>query len=148
MVVHVNDEPSLRNHVPERIGHESLKGGWGVGHAKEHDSRFIKSSVGDEGGFPLVTFFYSDIVISPPYVKLGEDLGVFKFVDEVGNQGEGICISDSMAVEVLVILARSEASILFLNEEERGSLGGLGWTNFPRVKVLIDELICGLSFLD
>ena len=104
--------------------------------------------MGDKGGLPLVSFLNSDIIVSPLYVKLGEDLGVFKFVNEVGNQGEGICILDSMAVEVSVILARLEASILFLNEEERGSLGGLGWTNFPRAKVLIDELICGLSFLD
>ena len=104
--------------------------------------------MGDKGGLPLVSILYSDIVVSPSYVKLGEDLGIFKFVDEVGNQGEGVCISDSMAVEVSVILARSEASILFLNEEERGSLGGFGWMNFPRAKVLINELICSLSFLD
>ena len=104
--------------------------------------------MGDEGSFPLVTLLYLDIVISPSYVKLGEDLGVFKFVDEVRNQGEGVCISDSMAIEVSVILARSEASILFLNEEERGSLGGFGWTEFPRVKVFIDELICSLLFFD
>ena len=76
-VVHVNDQPSFRNHVPEGIGHESLKGGRGIGHAKEHDGRFIESSVGDEGCFPLVAFLYSDIVIPPSYVKLGEDLGVF-----------------------------------------------------------------------
>ena len=104
--------------------------------------------MGDEGGFPLVAFLNSDIVISPSYVKLGEDLGVFKFVDEVGNQGEGVCISDSMAVEVSVILARSEASILFLDEEERGSLGGFGQMDFPRAKVFIDELICGHLFFD
>ena len=76
-VVHANDEPSFCNHIPEGIGHESLKGGWGVGHAEEHDGWFIKSLVGDEGGFPLVAFLYLDIVISPSYVKLGEDLGVF-----------------------------------------------------------------------
>ena len=77
-----------------------------------------------------------------------EDLGIFKFIDEVRNQGEGVCISDSMAVEVSVILARSEASILFLDKEERGSLGGFGWMDFPRVKVFVNELICGLSFFD
>ena len=147
-VIHVNDEPSLCNHIPEGIRHESLKSGGRIGHAEEHDGRFIESSVGDEGGFPLVAFLNSDIVISPSYIKLGEDLGIFKFVNEVGNQGEGVCISDSMAVEVSVILARSEASILFLDEEERGSLGGFGWMDFPRTKVFVDELICGLSFLD
>ena len=125
-----------------------MKGGWGIGHAEEHDGWFIESSVGDEGGFPLVTFFYSDIVIPPSYIKLGEDLGVFKFVDEIGNQGKGICISDSVAVEVPVILARSEAAILFLDEEERGSLGGFGWTDLPRAKVFINELIRSLSFFD
>ena len=108
-----------------------MKGGGRVGHAEEHDSGFIKSSVGDEGGFPLVAFFYSDIVISPSHIKLGEDLGVFKFVDEVGDQGEGICISNSMAVEISVILTRSEASILFFDKEEGGGLGGFGRTNFP-----------------
>ena len=76
-VVHVNDEPSFHNHIPEGVRHELLKGGRGIGHAKEHDSGFIESSVSDEGIFPLVAFLYSDIVISPLYIKLGEDLGVF-----------------------------------------------------------------------
>ena len=125
-----------------------MKSGGGVGHAEEHDGRFIESSVGDEGGFPLVTFLYLDIVIPPPYVKLGEDLGVFKFVDEIGNQGKGICISDSVAVKVSVVLARSEAAILFLDEEERGSLGGFGRTDFPRAKVFVNELIRSFSFFD
>ena len=147
-VVHVDDEPSFCNHIPEGVGHELLEGGERIGHAEEHDGGFIKSSVGDEGGFPLVAFLDSDIVISPSYIKLVEDLGVFKFVNEVRNQGEGVCISNSMAIEILVVLARSEASILFLNEEERRSLGGFGQTNFPRAKVFVDALICGLLFLD
>ena len=41
--------------------------------------------MGNEGGFPLVAIFDSDIVISPSYIKLGEDLGVFEFVDKVGD---------------------------------------------------------------
>ena len=106
--------------------------------------------MGDEGGFPLVTFLNSDIVISPllyPHCmsNLVKTLASF---NEVGNQGEGVCISDSVAVEVLVILARSEAAVLLLDEEERGSLGGFGRTDFPREKVFVDELIRGLSFFD
>ena len=53
-----------------------------------------------------------------------------------------------MTIEISVVLARSETSILFLNAEERGSLGGLGQTDFPRAKVFIDELICSLSLFD
>ena len=125
-----------------------MKGGGRIGHAEEHDGGFIESSVGDKGSFPLVSFLYSDIVIPPPYVKLGEDFGVFEFVDEIGDQGEGICVSDSMTVKVLVVLTRSEAAILFLDEEEGRSLGGFGRTNFSRAKVFVDELIRCLSFFD
>ena len=39
--------------------------------------------VGNESSFPLVSVLDSDVVIPPSYVKLGEDLGVFEFVDEV-----------------------------------------------------------------
>ena len=104
--------------------------------------------MGNEGGLPLVAIFDSDIVISPLHVKLGEDLGIFEFVNEVRDQGEGVCISDSMTVKVSIVLAGSEASILFFDEEERRSLGGFGWTDLPRAKILINELICGFSFFD
>ena len=53
-----------------------------------------------------------------------------------------------MTVEISVVLAGLEASILFLDEEERRSLGRFGWANFPRAKILVNELISGFSFLD
>ena len=124
------------------------KVGRGVGHAEEHNSGFIESPVGNESGFPLVSILDLDVVISPSYIKLGEDLGVFEFVNEVRDQREGVCISDCMAVKVLVILAGLKASILFLDEEERRSLGGFGRTDLPRAKIFINELIYGFSFLD
>ena len=124
------------------------KVGRGVGHAEEHNSGFIESPVGNESGFPLVSVLDSDVVISPLYIKLGEDLGVFEFVNEVRDQREGVCISDCMAVKVLVILAGLKASILFLDEEERRSLGGFGRMDLPRAKIFINELIYSFSFLD
>ena len=104
--------------------------------------------MGDEGGFPLVAFLDSDIVISPSHIKLGEDLGVFEFVDKIGDQGKGIRVLNSMAIEILVVLARSEATILFFDEEKRRSLGGFGQANFSRAKVFIDELIRSFPFFD
>ena len=101
-----------------------MKSGGRVGYAEEHDSGFVNSSVGNEGGLPLVTIFDLDIVISPLHIKLGKDLGVFELVDEVGDQGKRICVLDSMTVKVLVVLTGSEASILFLDKEEGR---GLGW---------------------
>ena len=147
-VVHVNDKPSFLNHISERVRHELLKSGGGVGHAKEHDSGFIESVVGDEGTLPLVTLLDTDIVVSPSYIKLSEDLGIFEFVDEVGDQGKGICISDCVAIEVSVVLTGLEASILFFDKEEGGCWGGLGWADFPRAEVFVHELVCGFLFFD
>ena len=39
-VFHINDEPSLCNHITERVIHEPLEGSWGVGEFEEHDSGF------------------------------------------------------------------------------------------------------------
>ena len=82
-VIYVDDKPSFCNHIPERVRHELLESGGRVGHAEEHNSGFIESPVGNESGFPLVSLLDSDVVISPSYIKLGEDLGIFEFVDEV-----------------------------------------------------------------
>ena len=128
------------------MNHWKVEGG--VGHAKEHNSGLVESPVGNESGLPLVSVIDVDVVIPPSYVKLGEDLGVFDFVNEVRDQWEGVCISDCMAVKVLVVLAGSEASILFLDEEERRSLGGFGWTDFSGAKIFINELICSFPFFD
>ena len=63
-VLHVDGKLSFGNHVPERVGHESLEGGWGIGHAREHDSWFVESMMSHEGGFPLISFLDVDIVVS------------------------------------------------------------------------------------
>ena len=75
-IIHIDDEPSFGNHVAEGVVHESLKGSGGVGESEEHYCGFEKPLMGDEGGFPLVTVFDPYIVVSPPDVELGKDLGV------------------------------------------------------------------------
>ena len=75
-IIHVDNEPSFGNHIAEGVVHETLESGGGVGKSKEHHGWFEESFVGDEGCFPLVTILDSYVVVSPPDVKLGEDLGV------------------------------------------------------------------------
>jgi len=84
-VIHVDDEPSFCNHVPEGVVHESLKSGRGVGEAEEHNSGFKETFMGDEGSFPLVSIFDADIVVAPPNIELCEDFGIPEFIDEVGD---------------------------------------------------------------
>ncbi|KIJ60822.1 hypothetical protein HYDPIDRAFT_97867, partial [Hydnomerulius pinastri MD-312] len=68
------------NVFSEDVIHHRLERCWGVGKAEEHDRRFEEPAVSPEGGLPFVSFFDTDIVVSPAYVKLGEDFGVFEFV--------------------------------------------------------------------
>ena len=82
-VIHINDEPPFSNHISEGVRHESLEHGGRVCHAEEYDYGFIESSMGDKGGLPLVAVLDSDIVIPSSDIKLGKDLGIFEFVDEV-----------------------------------------------------------------
>ena len=82
-VVHINDEPSLGDHVSEGVVHKSLEGCRRVGKSEEHYCWFKEALVHDEGGFPLVAVLDANIVIPPANVKLSEQFGVLKFVDEV-----------------------------------------------------------------
>ncbi len=74
-VIHIDEEFSgvAHLHFLEHVVHGSLEGGQGVGESKEHNAWFKESFWGFEGCFPLVPFLDLDIVIPPPYVKLGEE---------------------------------------------------------------------------
>ena len=102
--------------------------------------------MGNEGSFPLVAIFDAYIIIPPSYVELGEDLGIAQFIDEVGNKGKGIGVADRVFVDVSVVLAGSESSILFLDEEERRGLRGVRGTDLSGLEILVKKGFCGDSF--
>ena len=76
-VIHVDDKLSFSDYVSEHIIHEVLERCNGVIKAKEHDSGFKESFVGDEGHFPVVTGFDADIVVSPMNIEPSEVMSVF-----------------------------------------------------------------------
>ena len=104
-VIHVDDKPSFSDHVPEGVVHESLEHGGGVAKAEKHDSGFKESLVGNEGGLPLVTIFDLDIVVSPMDIELGEMVNIFELVHKVRDEGEGVCVTGGMPIEIVVVLA-------------------------------------------
>ena len=129
-VVHVDDEPSLSDHISEGVIHESLECSRGVIKTEEHDRGFKEPLVDDESHLPLVSVLNANIVVSPSNVKLGKVPGIFEFVDKVRDEGEGVCVVDGMLIQIAVILAGAEFPILLFDEEERGGLGGVGGTDF------------------
>ena len=103
-VIHVDFKPLLRKHICEDVIHEGLEGGGSVTESKEHDSGFKESHGGDESGLPLIFFLDANVVISPTNVKFGEQGGFFHVVNELRDQEERIGISDSVGVQVAVVL--------------------------------------------
>ena len=104
-VIHVDLKPLFWEHIHKDIIHESLESGGSIAEPKEHDSGFKESQGGDESSFPLIFLSDANVVISPMNVKFGEQGGFFHIIDEFGNQGERVGISDSVGVQVVVILA-------------------------------------------
>ena len=91
--------------------------------------------MGYKSSLPLVAILDAYIIVSPSYIKLGEDFGVVQFINEVGDVGEGVGVMDSVFVDILIILAGSESSVPFLDEEERGGLRRIGGMNLSSFKV-------------
>ena len=129
-VIRVDDKPSLGDHISEGVIHESLECSRGVVKTEEHDCGFKEPLVGDESRLPLVSVLNTNIVVSPSNIKLGKVPGIFEFVNKVRDEGEGVCVTDGMLVQIAVILAGAEFPILLFDKEERGGLGGAGGTDF------------------
>jgi hypothetical protein len=85
-VINVDFELAFRDYVGENAVHERLKGGRTVTKSKEHYSGFKKTERCDECTLPLVVFLDSNIVISPSYVKFGEQGGVLHVIDEFWDE--------------------------------------------------------------
>ena len=133
-IIHVDNEPSFGNHIPEGVIHETLECGRGVGESKEHHCGFEEPLVGDEGGLPLVSVFDPYVVISPLGIKFGEDLGVSQFIYEVGDEGKGVGVANGVFVDVTVVLARAESSILLLTKKNGEAWGELDGRIFPEAR--------------
>ena len=69
----------------------------------------------------------------------------------VGNKGgfpgKGIGITNGVFIEVSVILAGVEVSILLFDNEEGESLGRVGRADFARSEIFVKEVFCGCSFI-
>ncbi|ETW76598.1 hypothetical protein HETIRDRAFT_327870 [Heterobasidion irregulare TC 32-1] len=72
-VIHVDCKDLRNNEVMEDDVHHSLKGGRRVAKTKEHYKAFKQAEFSHEGCLPFVTFCYSNVIIPPFDIKLGED---------------------------------------------------------------------------
>lgn len=85
-VIHVDGHLSFCDQICEDYVYECLESGRQVGKAKVYDAQFKGSTVSDEGCISLICFLNSDIVVTPPDIKLSKDLGFGQVVDDIRNE--------------------------------------------------------------
>ncbi|KIJ07641.1 hypothetical protein PAXINDRAFT_90090, partial [Paxillus involutus ATCC 200175] len=91
----------------EDVIHQRLECWRGVAKSEEHYIWFEESMGRDERRLPTITRFDLNIVVSPSDIEFRKDLRSFEFINEVGNEGKGIRVLDSVGVQISVILART-----------------------------------------
>src|SRR5258708_4116129 len=128
-VVHVNGHPPLSDFSTEDHIHHHLEGSGGVGQPEEHDRRFEEAFWGKERRFPFVSLFDADIVVSPMYIKFGEEGAAGKAVNGLGNEGRHVAVLLSPSVVGSVVLDRAELSVFLFDDEEVGGIRAPGFSN-------------------
>jgi hypothetical protein len=118
-----------------------LESGRGISETKEHNERFKHSTICLKSSLPLVAFLDANVVIPPTHVKLGEDCFVLEFIHDVGNEREGILISNGLSVELAIVLYQAKFTILLLYKEERRSKRGFGGANVATLQHVLEEII-------
>jgi len=62
-----------------------LESGWRVGETEEHYGRLEQSFWSEEGGFPFISFFDSNVVISPLNIDFCKECAASKLLNDLGN---------------------------------------------------------------
>ena len=117
-VIHVYDNISRSDFFSKDCVHHCLESSRGVCKSKEYNSGFKESFVCFESGLPLIPIFYSDVVISALYVKLGKPLLSNKLMNEFFNEGKRVGVSYCVLINPAVVLYWSLFAIFLFNKEE------------------------------
>ena len=104
--------------------HEHLKSRRGITEPKEHYSGLKEAERRDERHFPLVFLLDANVVIAPSNIKLGKQGRVLHIVDQLWDEGERISIANGVGVEVSIVLAQLQGSVLFGHKEKQRGLWG------------------------
>jgi hypothetical protein len=102
--------------------------------------------VGEEGGFPFITFFDPDIVEAPADIHFCEEGTAAHSVNNSWNEWGYVSVVDSPFVDRPVVLYGVKLSIPLLYKEEVGGVGAPGFTDGSSSQVFFDEFVHFLDF--
>jgi hypothetical protein len=101
-VVHVHREPALCHLLPEYCIHHGLKSGGGIRESKEHDRGLKEPFMCEEGGFPFIALFDTDVVIAPADIECGEQGTTAETINDLGNKGRHVAVRAGFVMTMLL----------------------------------------------
>src|SRR5882672_9696512 len=109
--------------------------------------------MGAKGCLPLMASGDANIVVASPQVKLSVDLGTAELVKEVGDQWDRVLILPGELVEVPKVDTEPQGPVFLLCEQDWGTCWGLGRSDEPFAKHIIEELmketkLCAREWVD
>ena len=90
---------------------------------------FKQSVPSSKGGFPFVAFSNADKMVGMLEVDLGIDSHQSRSVEEVRGKWKWVSVFLGELVQPLEIYTQLEGAILLLDEKDRSSVRGSGWTD-------------------
>lgn len=85
-------------HMPHRLLHKSLEGGWGSSYSLWHSFKLKEYKRTDERRFLLVFLSHGYLIVSTPQVENGEPPASSHRIQNIFNTGRCILIRDGSAV--------------------------------------------------
>ena len=147
-IIHV-DEDASRVPCLERGKdpiHTSLKDSWGIRHPKEHALQLVMAIWSFECKLPAVLGLNPDVIVPISDVKSGEDcFAVQLFQDEV-NPRHGVHVSLHPLVNVVIVLYKLKAPILFVDKEDRAAPWQFAVLDPPQCLILCYKAVPFLKF--
>jgi len=140
-VVHINDEPSFCKVISEDMIYEHLEGRQWAALAKEHHHWFIKPVRSSKAAFHwLVSLIWMLL-----YPQQMSSLVKYWECFNVSMRSCGRGVFDSMGVDVIIVLAGMEHTILLQNKEEGACLQEFGGNDLTLLFLLLHLCCCSFQ---
>ena len=140
-VIEIHRDFPLCDQIDEDCVHERLECRRGVGKPEEHDQRFEQPSVTDEGCLPLVSFFDSDVIVTPADIELGEIPSTSEPIDYIRCEWERIPVLNGDVVKFPVVLNEPQFPVFLFDEEDWRGNRRFTRPDIPFAKLFVQELV-------
>src|SRR5713226_4113124 len=121
-VIHIYGKPPLGDLLAKDHVHHHLEGSRGVGESEEHNRWFEEAFGGKESRFPFVTLLDTYVVVSPPYVELGEEGAAGEAINGLRYKGGDVTVLLRPLVDRSIILDWTELPVFLFDKEEIGGV--------------------------